>query len=109
MTTGSWNGEMKNGLKNGLKMARAHLVIRGKVQGVFYRVSTANEAARLNINGWVGNCVDGSVEAVFDGKRADVELIIKWCRRGPSGARVDNVTVRWEEPTEAFTNFSIRH
>jgi len=55
---------------------RAHLIIEGRVQGVWFRDSTRNEAARLNITGWVKNRFDGSVELIAEGSRQDVEKLI---------------------------------
>lgn len=90
-------------------IVRAHVFIEGRVQGVFYRANTYEEARRLNINGWVKNCRDGRVEAVFEGKREDVEKIIKWCHKGPPGAIVRDVKVIWEETEGEYPNFSIRY
>ncbi len=62
--------------------------IEGRVQGVWYRGWTVRTAGRLGLDGWVRNMPDGSVEAVFSGPAADVEAIIKRCRRGPPAAAV---------------------
>jgi acylphosphatase len=70
-----------------------HLIIRGRVQGVGFRESMRREAARRGVGGWVRNRRDGSVEAVVDGDAAAVAAIIDWARRGPPGARVDDVQV----------------
>lgn len=69
------------------------LRITGRVQGVYYRESMCREAERLNVNGWVRNRVDGSVEAVVDGAPEAVEAIIRWARRGPPAAHVQDVAV----------------
>jgi|SRR4030081_1041544 acylphosphatase len=68
-----------------------HVVIRGRVQGVGYRAWVADEAALRNLEGWVRNCRDGSVEALFAGPVDIVAAMIAACRRGPSMARVDAV------------------
>jgi acylphosphatase len=78
--------------------ARAHVVVQGRVQGVFYRVETRDRARSLGISGWVRNAPDGSVEAVFEGDRERIESLLVWCRRGPSLARVEDVRVEWSEP-----------
>jgi len=67
--------------------------VTGRVQGVFFRAWTAEQAERLGVGGWVRNCPDGSVEAHLEGDAAAVEQIIGAMRRGPRGARVDRVEV----------------
>ncbi len=84
---------------------RVHTVIIGKVQGVFYRASTENEALRLGLSGWVRNLADGSVEAVFEGSRANVEKMLAWCGQGPPRARVAAVRTREEAATGEFEGF----
>jgi acylphosphatase len=79
-------------------MRRVHVFVTGRVQGVFFRASCAEEARSLGVAGWVRNASDGRVEAVFEGPEAVVEAMIGWCRRGPAHARVDGVEVRDEEP-----------
>lgn len=68
-----------------------HLVIRGRVQGVFYRAWTKKRAEHHGIDGWVRNRADGAVEALFSGESAAVETLIAECRRGPLAARVDGI------------------
>ena len=87
---------------------RVHLIITGRVQGVFFRASTVAQAQRLGLAGWVANALDGSVEVVAEGARARIEELIAWCRRGPSGAQVTNVEIRWEASRREFASFSIR-
>lgn len=86
---------------------RARLVIRGKVQRVFFRACAAEEGKRLRLLGWVRNRPDGSVELVAQGARESVDALIAWCRVGPPRARVDAVEVFWEESLEDFTSFSV--
>ena len=74
---------------------RAHLSVSGRVQGVWYRGSMQDEAARLGVAGWVRNRPDGTVEAEVEGSADAVEALIAWARRGPSAARVTDVTVEW--------------
>ena len=78
--------------------SRAHVVISGRVQGVFYRASCRDEATARGLAGWVRNAPDGSVEAVFEGPESDVLAILEWCRRGPPSAAVTGVDVAWESP-----------
>jgi acylphosphatase len=77
---------------------RAHLVVRGLVQGVWYRGSMQSEAQRLDVGGWVRNRADGTVEAEVEGERAAVDALIAWARRGPRGAHVEDVSVEWTRP-----------
>lgn len=92
-----------------MDIVRAHVFIEGRVQGVFYRANTYENARLLNIKGWVKNCRDGRVEAIFEGKSDDVEKIIKWCHKGPPGAIVRDVKVMWEETKGEYSNFSIKY
>ena len=93
---------------NPAEKARAHLRVRGRVQGVYYRASMVREAQNLGLTGWVRNCDDGSVEAVAEGARQDVESLIAWSQQGPAGARVDKVEVHWEAPEHGFSGFVVR-
>ncbi len=68
-------------------------VIRGRVQGVWFRAWTVEQATRLNLSGWVRNRTDGAVEAVFSGSKAAVAEMLTACDRGPPAARVDGVEV----------------
>jgi acylphosphatase len=79
-------------------MRRVHVFVAGRVQGVFFRASCAEEARALGVAGWVRNAADGRVEAVFEGTEASVEAMVEWCRRGPAHARVDAVEVEREVP-----------
>ena len=90
-------------------MVRAHLVVRGRVQGVWFRGSMQDEARRLGVVGWVRNRLDGSVEAEIEGERADVDALVAWARHGPPGARVSDVSVEWIAPTGARDGFAVRH
>ena len=88
---------------------RAHIWVRGRVQGVGYRMYVEFEAERRNLNGWVRNCDSSKVECVFEGQRADVEAVIAWCRKGPPHALVLTVHTDWETPTGEDSGFRIRH
>ncbi len=86
---------------------RAHIRVTGRVQGVFFRQTTAQEASLLGVTGWVRNLPDGDVEAVVEGGPESVDRLIAWCHHGPPAARVDGVSVSWETVTGDFTRFSI--
>jgi acylphosphatase len=88
-------------------LSRVHVRIRGRVQGVFFRAEAQARAESLGIAGWIRNAEDGSVEAAFEGDEERVESMVDWCRRGPAGARVDEVEVEPEEPT-GETGFHVR-
>jgi acylphosphatase len=88
--------------------ARAHVIISGRVQGVFFRVETRNQALKRNVAGWVRNMADGRVEAVFEGEKEDVEKLIVFCKKGPQGAQVTKVDFHWEEYTGKLTGFKIK-
>ena len=90
------------------KTARVRLQISGRVQGVYFRASTVKQAQRLGITGWVRNCLDGSVEVVAEGEKAELEKLISWCRKGPSGALVKDVQTEWEASKQEFYNFSVK-
>ncbi|WP_426245938.1 acylphosphatase [Nocardioides sp. LHG3406-4] len=79
-------------------MTRRRVIVRGHVQGVFFRASCAQEAARHDVAGWVSNRPDGTVEALFEGERDSVEAMVAWCRVGPPAAVVDGVDVTEERP-----------
>ena len=87
--------------------ARARLRVTGLVQGVFYRQSTAIEAARLGLSGSVRNLADGSVEVVAEGSREAVLALQAWCRSGPPAARVESVEAAWEPPTGDVRPFAV--
>ncbi len=90
-----------------IDLSRAHLYISGRVQGVFYRACTQEEAKGLGLKGWVKNLDDGRVEVVCEGVREDILKLIEWCRVGPPGAIVRDVKVDWEPPTGEFNEFRI--
>jgi acylphosphatase len=88
---------------------RARLRVSGRVQGVFFRQTTAQEATRLGLMGWVKNLPDGDVEAVVEGESETVDRLIAWCHHGPPSARVDDVSISWETATGEFNRFSITY
>ena len=88
---------------------RAHLIISGRVQGVFFRVETMEAAQRHKVNGWVRNLPDGRVEAVLEGPAEAVNQTIEWCKHGPPRSRVDDVRVQWEDYQGEFESFSIAY
>ena len=81
--------------------------VTGRVQGVFYRASCAEQAERLDVTGWVGNEPDGSVRGHFEGEPDAVDALISWCLTGPPAARVDDVAVT-EADVQGLTRFEQR-
>ena len=88
-------------------MIRRRVVVRGDVQGVFFRDSARREAASRDVAGWVANRDDGAVEAVFEGSESAVEELVRWCRQGPPRADVRDVEVVEEEP-DGLEGFRVR-
>ena len=89
------------------KKVRAHVIVSGRVQGVFFRMETKRAADRLGVSGWVRNLNDGTVEAVFEGSQDLVQAGLDWCRQGPQHAAVDDVQVTWQEYVGEFDGFQI--
>jgi acylphosphatase len=79
---------------------RVHVHVSGKVQGVYFRATTRDEAEKRGVDGWVRNLEDGRVEAVFEGAADAVEEMVEFCHEGPSAARVESVEVTHERPAD---------
>ncbi len=77
---------------------RAHVFVSGKVQGVYFRATTRDEAKERGVDGWVQNLDDGRVEAVFEGPEEAVEEMIEVCHRGSAAANVEDVEVTYDDP-----------
>lgn len=92
-----------------MQNSRAHLIISGRVQGVFYRAFTEDTALSLRLTGWVRNLRNGNVEAVFEGEKDKIEKAISICYKGPPGSKVTNIDVKWEDFQGEFSSFSIRY
>jgi len=86
---------------------RARVYVSGRVQGVFFRNEIANLAERLGVAGWVRNLSDGRVEALFEGEKEKIEEEVEFCKRGPPGASVQNLQVKWEDYTGEFREFNV--
>jgi acylphosphatase len=85
-------------------MSTKHILIKGKVQGVFFRATAQEVAEELGITGWVKNTGDGDVEAVASGNNDAVNKFIEWCHNGPQRAEVTEVIVNDDEEKK-FDNF----
>jgi acylphosphatase len=87
--------------------ARVRVLIEGRVQGVFFRASTRDEARARGLAGWTRNLPDGRVEALFEGDKRVVENMLTWCHKGPPYAYVDRVEVEWQPYQGDLADFRI--
>ena len=90
-----------------MSVQRRRVLVSGRVQGVWFRQSCAEQARLQGVTGWIRNRPGGDVEAVFEGERSGVEAMVAWCRHGPVRAAVSQVQITAEEP-EGFTGFSVK-
>ena len=86
---------------------RLHIIVRGRVQGVWFRASTRSQAQNLGLSGEVWNRFDGRVEVVSEGPEERLQQLLTWCNAGPSGARVDGLESSWSSATGEFDEFRI--
>ncbi len=89
-------------------MKRIHAVIHGRVQGVFFRETTCQQARRLGLKGWVRNLANGTVETEFQGDREAVKEMLDWLPQGSTFSRVTRLDSREEEPITGESEFAIR-
>mgnify|MGYP001002044812 CR=1 FL=1 len=90
-------------------MKALNVRVEGRVQGVWFRATTAEQAGRLGVEGWVRNTQDGGVEIFMQGDDAAVEKLLAWCHHGPPGARVIDVSVETALPDAGVHGFTIRY
>ena len=93
--------------KNG--MARAHVFVSGRVQGVSFRWYTQRKAQELGLTGWVRNLWDGRVEVIFEGEEKAVRDAVAWCHSGPPSASVDDLEIKYETPSGEFNGFRVTY
>ena len=89
-------------------LQRAHVLVSGQVQGVFFRDSTRQKAEELGLAGWVKNTADGQVEALFEGPSGKVKEMVRWCEEGPQRASVENVDTNFESSGGDLEDFEVR-
>ncbi len=87
-------------------MPTTHLLIKGKVQGVFFRATAKKIADKLNVTGWIKNRKDDNVEAMVTGSQQQLEEFINWCRKGPEKAAVEDVIITNQQET-SFNDFEV--
>jgi acylphosphatase len=85
-----------------------HIIVKGRVQGVYFRAYTQKQAVKLNLNGFVRNLANGDVEIMACGDRSDLQQLVAWCHKGPLLAKVSDVLVSDYPAPEAFGEFEIR-
>ncbi|MBW2654349.1 MAG: acylphosphatase [Deltaproteobacteria bacterium] len=85
------------------------VIVKGRVQGVFFRANTKDTADRLGIKGYVKNLPNGSVEAVFEGEQSAVTQMMEWCHKGPVASKVEHVMTEKAEASSNFEIFEIRY
>lgn len=87
-------------------MPTFHIIVKGKVQGVFYRASAKQKARELALGGWIKNTVEGNVEVMVTGEQQKIESFIQWCHKGPEEAIVTHVEVL-QAPDQSFDSFNV--
>ena len=88
---------------------KAHIIVSGRVQGVYFRGNTRKEAQKHDVSGWVQNLPNGRVEAILEGEKENVDKLIEIVKKGPSHAYVTNLEIEWLEYTGEFKDFQIRY
>jgi acylphosphatase len=88
---------------------RVHLLIRGRVQGVYFRQGMMETAEKNNVLGWTRNLSDGRVESILEGNDSNVDAVIEWAYFGPAGAVVDELKITEENYIGEFSNFEIHY
>ena len=86
-----------------------HLLISGRVQGVYFRQGTMETAEKNNVFGWVRNLPDDKVEAILEGNTSNVDAVVEWAYFGPAGAVVDEIKITEENYVGEFWEFEIRY
>jgi len=91
-----------------MMLRRVHIRVTGRVQGVFFRAATREQALALGVCGWVRNLADGRVEIVAEGEDPNIKAFLNWCERGPPRARVDSLQITEEIPRHEWVGFEVR-
>ena len=90
-------------------MERAHIIVHGIVQGVFFRANTVKAARELGLKGYARNMPDGTVEIVAEGPKDNIDKLIDYCKKSPGASEVSKVHARFEKPKDEFDGFELRH
>ncbi|HZA42798.1 MAG TPA: acylphosphatase [Nitrososphaeraceae archaeon] len=94
---------------NSQNKIRANIVVKGKVQGVYFRQNAHRICNEYGVTGWVRNVGDGSVEAILEGNKNSVEDAISWFRVGPLNAHVERVELSYDRYSGEFQDFKISY
>ena len=101
------NSNSNKEINDSSQYIRVHLLISGRVQGVYFRKHTQDTSRENNVYGWVKNLLNGDVECVLEGLKSNVDKVMMWCHQGPPGSHVDNVKIKYEEFIGNFNDFNI--
>ena len=99
----------KNSIPDDKESISVRLLVRGKVQGVYFRFNMQQVAMKNSVVGWVRNLPDGNVEALLEGKKEDVNQVVQWSKIGPENARVYEVNMDYRQYTGKYKDFMIRY
>lgn len=91
------------------ELSSVRVIVRGRVQGVFFRDFTCRKASQLGLLGYVRNLPDGTVEVVAEGERQKLDSLLELLKQGPVGASVTKVTTHWEDYSGSYTQFSVSY
>lgn len=91
------------------RMKHLSIKISGKVQGVFFRVSTKEFVDKIGITGWVKNESNGTVSIQAEGNVESLEQLLLWCQKGSNGAKIENVEHKWDNELKRYRNFEIKY
>ncbi len=86
---------------------RAHIIVKGLVQGVFFRASTRRIAKSLGLKGYVKNLENGNVEIIVEGNEEAIKELINFAKKGPEPAEVRDINIKYEEPKNEFESFGV--
>ena len=90
-------------------MQRVHILVKGAVQGVFFRSNTKREAESLDLTGYARNIGDGTVEIIAEGPKEKLDELVEYCKKGPEAAVVEKIDVKFDKATNEFEGFEIKH
>lgn len=99
---------MQGDVSNAGEFSSATIIVKGRVQGVYFRRFTADNAGRLGLTGFARNLPDGSVEVFAEGKKSSIEKLVDLLHIGPSLARVESLNTEWSDYSATYQDFSIK-